>query len=129
MTAILNGALFLAASRLLSGGEIWDVERPQVVAQLRGTGPAVGLFKWLALAWALAFIPATILSLGIEWVAGLPDLEEIANSADVLMGIPIVGALWSLLRHVVSGGEGRPTLLDDVVVVAAGIASWFLVPD
>lgn len=128
MRSWLNGGLYMVASRILSGCEIWSMERKQVEAELSGSQPADGLFKWLALAWAAVFVPVSLILVVVEWLAELVSLDFAEQNAGVLMGIPIAGAVWALIRYVASGGEGRPTVVDDVVVLLGAVASWFLLP-
>lgn len=118
----------MAASRIMSGREIWSMERKQVEAELSGKQPTDGLFKWLALAWAAAFIPAALVSVGVGWLSGLTGLVFVEQNAGVLMGIPIVGTVWALIRYAASGGEGRPTAADDLVVLLGAVASWLALP-
>lgn len=128
MRSWLNRGLYLVASRILSGREIWSLERKKGVAELNGQQPTDGLFKWLALAWAAALVPAALISVGLGWLSGLTGLGFVEQNAGALMGIPIAGAVWALIRYAASGGEGRPTVVDDLVVLLGAVASWLLLP-
>ena len=128
MSAPLNGGLYLLASRALSGRQIWPMERTMVKAQLAGESAADGLFKWLAAAWAVAFVPLTVLSFALEWAAELVSADAVANNAGAIMGVAITGAAWALLRYFATAGAGRPLLIDDVIVLVAAAASWALLP-
>jgi|GEM_PF-2227299 hypothetical protein len=128
MSSPLNGGLYLLASRALSGREIWPMERKVVKDQLSGASPADGLFKWLALAWAVAFVPLGLLSLAVEWAAEQVSVDAVANNAGALMGIAITGVVWALLRYAATAGAGRPRLIDDIVVLVGAAFSWTLLP-
>lgn len=128
MRSPLNGGLYLLASRALSEREIWPMERKMVKDQLAGESPADDLFKWLAWAWAVAFVPVTLLSFPLEWAAKLVSLDVVAQNAGAIMGVPMAGALWALLRYAATAGAGRPRLIDDIVVLVAAALSWTLLP-
>lgn len=104
------------------------MERKLVKAELAGESATDDLFKWLACAWALALVPAALLSVVVEWLADWAALAPVAHNAGVLMGVPIAGAVWALIRFAASSGRGRPTVADDLVVLFAAAASWALLP-
>ena len=128
MRSVLNAGIYVIGSRALSGRSIWPLEREQIRRALNGEDGADGLFKWLALAWAGAFIPVALLTVALGWVAQLAHLTFASDNVGALMGIPLAGCAWSLVRFAASAGDGRPNFADDLVVVTLGLVSWLVLP-
>lgn len=67
-------------------------------------------------------------SLALEWMARqVGSATWLADNLGVVDGVPLVGALWCLLRYGASGRDARPNVGDDVIVLVGALLMWLIV--
>lgn len=97
---------------------------PDVRGALRrsNAGGGEGDLGWAAGAWVAAFVPVVAVVIAVNLL--LPGLAPNAVFHFVttwLLGLPLAGAGWCLLRHVAGGERARPNLVDDIVIVVVAL--------
>jgi len=96
----------------------------EVRGELRrsNSGGGEGDLGWAAGAWVAAFVPVVAVVIALNLF--LPTLASNAVFHFVtvwLLGVPLAGAGWCLIRHLAGGDQARPNLVDDIVILAVAL--------
>ena len=86
------------------------------------SGGGEGDLAWAACAWVAVFVPVVGVIVALNLL--LPGLASNAVFHFVttwLLGFPLAGAGWCLVRHVAGGERARPHLVDDIVILVVAL--------
>lgn len=112
----MTGPLGRGALATLFPREVWGELRRS------NSGGGEGDLAWAAGAWAAVFVPVVGVIIALNLL--LPGLAPNAVFHFVttwLLGVPLAGAGWCLLRHVAGGERARPSLVDDIVILVVAL--------
>jgi len=96
----------------------------EVRGELRrsNSGGREGDLAWAAGAWVAVFVPIVAVVVALNLLLPALGSDAVFHFVTVwLLGVPLAGAGWCLLRHVAGGERARPSLVDDIVILVVAL--------
>lgn len=112
----MTGPLGRTALAMLFPREVWGELRRS------NSGGGEGDLAWAAGAWVALFVPVVGVVVALNLLLPALASDAVFHFVTVwLLGVPLAGAGWCLLRHVAGGERARPSLLDDIVILVVAL--------